>query len=130
MDTRSHLKLISKGFIIIRSDNYPCARIKYKDGEHLEWSTLNKYLSREIRDFELKNMHKHPKVLIEMNDESHLKLIKEGFTVIRSEDFPGMRIKFKDVEHPEWTEMNTYPSKYARDKALGELVAQPFIIND
>ena len=130
MDQQSHIKLVSKGYIIVRSDNNPQPRIKFKDSEHLEWHTLNKYIAREVRDLEYKKMLKLTNVIAEMNDESHLKLIQDGFTIIRIDDFPGIRIKFKDVEHPEWTEMNTYPSKYARDKALGELVAQPFIIND
>jgi hypothetical protein len=65
-----------------------------------------------------------------MDAQSHIKVINHGFTIIRIDDYPAIRIKYKDEEHREWTTLENYPSKSARDKAFKELMQQPFIIQD
>lgn len=50
MDANSEKKVIAKGFIIIRKDDLPSPRIKYKDKGHTEWNTLEKFDTKTARD--------------------------------------------------------------------------------
>lgn len=56
MDQASQLKVIAAGFSIIRSDDQPSPRIKIKDKEHHEWSTLRKFETKAARDREFKQL--------------------------------------------------------------------------
>jgi hypothetical protein len=51
MDQKSQLKVIKAGFHILRCDDQPSPRIKVKDKNHTEWSTLEKdFASKAARD--------------------------------------------------------------------------------
>lgn len=42
MDAKDQLKVINAGFTIIRTQEFPTLRIKYKNKDHTEWATLEK----------------------------------------------------------------------------------------
>lgn len=65
-----------------------------------------------------------------MDAKSQVKVIEKGFIILRVDDYPAIRIKFKDEEHREWTTLNNFPTKTARDKAFNDLMEQPNIIQD
>jgi len=65
-----------------------------------------------------------------MDAKSQLKVIKHGFTIIRIDDYPSARIKYKDEGHREWSTFENFPTKTARDKAFNELMEWPSIIQD
>lgn len=50
MDQSSQQKVIAAGFMIIRTDDQPTVRIKYKDKKQSEWKTLEKYQTKAARD--------------------------------------------------------------------------------
>ncbi len=65
-----------------------------------------------------------------MDSQSQEKVIKAGFTIIRVDDYPSPRIKYKDEAHREWNTFEKYPTKAARDRAYEELRIQQFILVD
>lgn len=42
MDAKDQLKVINAGFTIIRTQEFPTLRIKYKNKDQTEWATLEK----------------------------------------------------------------------------------------
>ena len=50
MDKKSQLKVIAKGFTILRSDDQPSPRIKYIDKQNHEWKTFSKHEAKAERD--------------------------------------------------------------------------------
>lgn len=50
MDQISQQKYIKAGFIIIRCDDQPSSRIKYKGENVLSWKTLEKFSTKAERD--------------------------------------------------------------------------------
>lgn len=58
MDATSQQKVIAEGFRIIRCDDYPSPRIKIKDKQHAEWSTLMKFDTKAKRDRQFKELLK------------------------------------------------------------------------
>lgn len=58
MDQASQLKVIAAGFTILRTDDQPSPRIKVKDKDHHEWSTLRKFETKAARDREYKELLK------------------------------------------------------------------------
>jgi hypothetical protein len=59
------------------------------------------------------------------------KLTTAGYTLIRSDDSPSPRIKYKDAKHHEWTTLQKdFESKAARDRRMDELLKDPMIIQD
>ncbi len=65
-----------------------------------------------------------------MDSKSQLKIIEFGFTIIRTDDYPNIRIKYKDEDHKDWCTLEVFPTKSARDKAFNELLEQPHFIQD
>lgn len=65
-----------------------------------------------------------------MDTQSQKKVIEAGFTIIRSDDYPQIRIKYKDEAHREWVTFDNFPTKASRDIAFNELLEQPNIIQD
>lgn len=54
MDAKDQLKVINAGFTIIRSQEFPTLRIKYKNKDHTEWTTLEKdFKSIQQRDIRM-----------------------------------------------------------------------------
>jgi hypothetical protein len=59
------------------------------------------------------------------------KVIKAGFTIIRADDHPNIRIKAKTPDCLDWrTIEKNFKSPYARDKRMAEMVKQPNVIID
>lgn len=65
-----------------------------------------------------------------MDARSQIKVIEKGFVIIRVDDYPAIRIKFKDEAHREWTTLNNFSTKATRDKAFKDLLEQPYVISD
>lgn len=65
-----------------------------------------------------------------MDTTSRLKVIDCGFTILRVEDYPNIRIKYMDEDHKDWHTLEVFPTKSSRDKALKELLEQPHFIQD
>jgi len=55
MDANSQQKVIAKGFVILRSDDQPNIRIKFKGPGTSEWKTFEKpFVSKAARDRRMK----------------------------------------------------------------------------
>ena len=65
-----------------------------------------------------------------MDSKSQLKVLRAGFQIIRKDDYPVPRIKYKSEEQQEWATLENFPSKASRDRAFAELVEQPFTLVD
>jgi hypothetical protein len=66
-----------------------------------------------------------------MDQQSQLKVIAAGFTIIRSDDQPSPRIKVKDRTRHEWCTLAKYETKAARDRRFKELLdSSQLIISD
>jgi len=65
-----------------------------------------------------------------MDQSSQLKVIAAGFQIIRADDQPSPRIKYKDKDHNEWTTLQKFETKAARDRQFKELLKVSIIIND
>lgn len=65
-----------------------------------------------------------------MDLKSQNKIITQGFTILRVDDYPAIRIRYKDQEHLEWKEFVSFSTKEDRDKVLEELLARPNFILD
>ena len=66
-----------------------------------------------------------------MDAKSQEKVIAAGFTILRSEDYPTVRIKYKKqgAAH-DWCTLERFPSKAARDRRMSELLQDTMIITD
>ena len=64
-----------------------------------------------------------------MDQQSHIKVIKAGFGIIRKDDHPVPRIKIKD-ESSEWRTLEDFKTKAARNRRFNELMQLQTIIND
>ena len=58
MTTRDQDKIMAAGFIIIRPDDFPNIRIKYRVGNGA-WKTLEKFDTKAARDRRLKELLKN-----------------------------------------------------------------------
>lgn len=66
-----------------------------------------------------------------MDSQSQHKVIAAGFTILRSDDQPNIRIKYKGNGQSEWkTFEKPFESKAARDRRLKELLEKPKYISD
>lgn len=65
-----------------------------------------------------------------MDKQSQLKVINAGFTIIRSDDQPSPRIKYIGKDHHEWSTLEKFETKAARDRRIVELLKISTIIND
>jgi len=50
MDAKSQLKVIAAGFVILRCEDQPIPRIKFKAGIVTQWSTLEKFETKAARN--------------------------------------------------------------------------------
>ena len=65
-----------------------------------------------------------------MDAQSQQKVINAGFTIIRSDDQPTPRIKFKGLGSLEWKTLEKFSSKAERDRKMGALLEMEHIIAD
>ena len=66
-----------------------------------------------------------------MNGTDQRKLTEAGYIIIRRDDQPTPRIKYKDKEHGEWTTLHKdFKSKADRDRKMSELLKISTIIED
>lgn len=63
MDINSQNKVLAAGYTIIRCDNYPQPRIKFKYEVGKEWATYKNYSTKAERDRAYKNMLEGNKVI-------------------------------------------------------------------
>lgn len=65
-----------------------------------------------------------------MDSNSQRKVIAAGFTIIRCDDTPSPRIKYKGKGRQEWATLATFETKAARDRRFKELNEMSVFIND
>ncbi len=65
-----------------------------------------------------------------MDANSQSKVIASGFTIIRPDDQPNIRIKCKDNNHKDWHTLEKFKTKAARDRKMSELLKSQLIISD
>ena len=66
-----------------------------------------------------------------MNGRDQKKLCDAGYTIIRRDDQPSIRIKYKKKGIGEWqTLIKDFASKAARDRHMNELLCSAIIIED
>ena len=65
-----------------------------------------------------------------MNQKDQLKVLKAGFTIIRSEP-QSLKIKQKTIEHHEWRTLSSgFASKAALQREMDDLLRYSTIIED
>lgn len=65
-----------------------------------------------------------------MNLDSQNKVLKAGFMIVRKDDCPQPKIKYKQFGFPEWRTFEKFPTKAARDRRFRELMLNSSIIDD
>jgi hypothetical protein len=65
-----------------------------------------------------------------MNAKDQLKVIQAGFTILRFDDYPNIRIKIRNVEHKDWATLEVFKTKAARDRYMADLLVDPFVVED
>ncbi|HAQ21138.1 MAG TPA: hypothetical protein DCR40_18175 [Prolixibacteraceae bacterium] len=65
-----------------------------------------------------------------MDQASQVKVINAGFTILRCDDQPTSRIKFKGKDNHEWRTLEKFETKAARDRAFKNFMEMSFTIND
>jgi len=65
-----------------------------------------------------------------MDSRSQQKVITFGFTIIRRDDQPSPRIKYKGTGVCEWKTLEKFETKAARDRRFNELAEDPYFITD
>ena len=65
-----------------------------------------------------------------MDAKSQSKVVREGFMIIRKDDTPQPRIKFKDAKQREWATYAKFETKAARDRAFDKLMELQHVISD
>lgn len=65
-----------------------------------------------------------------MNTQSQRKVMEHGFTILRIDDSPTIRIKYKNTKQSEWSTLETYSTKASRNRAFKSLLQSPMFIED
>ncbi len=65
-----------------------------------------------------------------MDTQSQQKVIRAGFMIIRPDDTPNIRIKYKGETLQSWTTLEKFKTKSERDKRFQELLKDQNIISD
>ena len=65
-----------------------------------------------------------------MDQKSQMKVVEAGFVIIRKDDQPTPRIKYKSADQREWATLEKHERKRDRDKAFDELMKNELYIND
>lgn len=64
-----------------------------------------------------------------MNTNDQDKVTKAGFMIIRPDDYPNIRIKYR-VGNGAWSTLEIFDTKAARDRRLKELLKDNLIVKD
>lgn len=65
-----------------------------------------------------------------MDLNSQNKVMQAGFMIIRKDDQPQPRIKYKQLGFPEWRTFEKFAIKAERDRRFKELLKDSSIIED
>lgn len=65
-----------------------------------------------------------------MDAKSERKIADAGFKILRKDDRPKIRIKYKDKDHREWTTLKNFETKAARDREYNQLMELSYVINN
>lgn len=65
-----------------------------------------------------------------MDSKSQQKVIAAGFTILRCDDHPSPRIKYKGKGQQEWLTLEKFETKAARDRAFNERLEKSNYISD
>ena len=65
-----------------------------------------------------------------MDQKSQMKVAAARFIILRNDDQPSPRIKFKSKSQHEWKTLEKFDTKAARDRRFSELMELSTFIND
>lgn len=65
-----------------------------------------------------------------MDRESQNKVLDAGFTIIRKDDYPTLRIKARTDRSKDWKTLNKYATKAERDRVFKGLLEDKKTISD
>jgi len=65
-----------------------------------------------------------------MDQKSHIKVIEEGFIILRADDQPTTRIKYIAKGQHNWITLEKFETKAARDRKLKELLQSSIYLID
>lgn len=65
-----------------------------------------------------------------MDTKSQQKVIRAGFKILRADDHPQPRIKYKGAGRQEWITLEKFSTKAARNRRLTELLKMNLFITD
>ena len=65
-----------------------------------------------------------------MNAKDQAKLLEARYTIIRRDDQPAIRIKYKDYNCREWRTLKKYETKAERDREADAMLESSFFIED
>lgn len=65
-----------------------------------------------------------------MDAQSQQKVVKAGFKIIRKDDQPNIRIKFKSEDNFEWQTLEKFSTKKERDARFNNLLELNYVISD
>ena len=66
-----------------------------------------------------------------MNTKDQHKLLKAGYTILRTSDHPTVRIKIKNPLTEEWETLEYgFKSKAGRDRRMNEFLESPTVLED
>ena len=65
-----------------------------------------------------------------MDQKSQAKVMASGFMIIRCDDLPSIRIKYKGPGSHEWKTLSKHETKAARERERQRLAEDPFVIED
>lgn len=65
-----------------------------------------------------------------MGTKDQQKLLSAGFTIIRADDQPAIRIKYKKADQTEWKTLLNFSTKAARDREMQKMLESNLVIND
>lgn len=65
-----------------------------------------------------------------MDANSRLKVVRAGFTIIRTDDYPNIRIKYMNNEVLNWNTYSTHKTKAERDRQFTDMLKHEKFISD
>lgn len=66
----------------------------------------------------------------DMDQKSQCKVMAAGFRIIRADDYPQPRIKFKDAKTENWKTLAKFETKATRDRSMEQLLEDDLTITD
>lgn len=65
-----------------------------------------------------------------MDQRSQIKVIEAGFSIVRCDDSPNIRIKIRNQQHRNWTTFGQYATIEERDRRFKRLLLNSKFLSD